>query len=129
MVIGNPTPKQKYLLRADKEAYYTLLDEMKPGVPVTEIQSIATKMEEKSRIIKMYGKGAYVRFAGSHALATGFAEWSLEDGWTILEPNLSPLAFEPMIVILDVGTIVIESMVAITEKGSEVLTHFEVDWM
>jgi Xaa-Pro aminopeptidase len=129
VVIGNPTPKQKYLLEADKEAYYTLLDEMKPGVPVTEIQSMATKMEEKSRIIEMYGKGAYVRFAGSHALATGFAEWSLEDGRTVLEPNLSPLAFEPMIVIFDVGTIVIESMVAITEKGSEVLTAFEVDWM
>jgi ABC-type proline/glycine betaine transport system permease subunit len=34
-----------------------------------------------------------------------------------------------MIVILDLGTIVIESMVAITGKGAEVLTPLEVDWM
>jgi Xaa-Pro aminopeptidase len=77
----------------------------------------------------MYGEDAYLNFAGSHAMSTGFVEWSLEDGRTVLEPNLSPLAFEPMIVILDFGTIVIESMVAITEKGIEVLTPLELDWM
>jgi Xaa-Pro dipeptidase len=129
VVVGAPTPKQKYLLDADREAYYTLLDEMRPGVPVTEIHGMAREMEKRSGIYERYGEGAYVRFAGSHALATGYAEWSLEDGRTVLTSNLSPLAFEPMIVILDLGTIVIESMVAITGKGAEVLTPLEVDWM
>ena len=129
VVAGEPSPAQRELLDVDREAYYALLEEMRPGVHVREIQGMAEEMEERSGIGERYGEGAYLRFAGSHALSTGFAEWSLEDGRTVLEPNLSPLAFEPMIVILDVGTVVIESMVAITEKGAEVLTPFEVDWM
>jgi Xaa-Pro aminopeptidase len=129
MVVGKPTSKQKYLLDADRKAYYTLLGEMKPGVPVTEILDLAAELEVKSRIHERYGGDVYLNFACSHAMSTGFAEWSLLDGRTVLEPNLSPLAFEPMVVILDFGTIVIESMVAITEKGVEVLTPLELDWM
>jgi Xaa-Pro dipeptidase len=129
VVAGGPSQAQRELLDVDREAYYALLEEMRPGVHVREIQGMAEEMEERSGIGKRYGEGAYLHFAGSHALSTGFAEWSLEDGRTVLEQNLSPLAFEPMIVILDVGTVVIESMVAITEKGAEVLTPFEVDWM
>jgi Xaa-Pro dipeptidase len=129
VVAGEPSPAQRELLDVDREVYYALLEEMRPGVHVREIQGMAEEMEKRSGIGERYGEGAYLRFAGSHALSTGYAEWSLEDGKTVLEPNISPLAFEPMIVILDVGTVVIESMVAITEKGVEVLTPFEVDWM
>ena len=79
---------------------------------------------------KKYGKeGVYVRLAASHAMSNGFFEWSLQDGRTIILPNLSPLAFEPMIVIQNFGTIVIESMVGFTEKGATVLTPLKLDWM
>jgi Xaa-Pro aminopeptidase len=129
VVVGEPSPEQREVLDVDREAYYALLDEMRPGVPVTEIREMAREMEEASGICEKYGDRAYVRFTGSHALATGFAEWGLEDGRTVLTPNLTPLAFEPMIVILGFGIVVIESMVAITGKGAEVLTPLKLDWM
>jgi len=129
VVVGEPSPEQKEVLDVDREAYYALLDEMRPGVPVSEIREMAGEMEEASGICEKYGDRAYVRFTGSHALATGFAEWSLEDGRTVLSPNLTPLAFEPMIVILGFGIVVIESMVAMTGKGAEVLTPLKLDWM
>lgn len=92
---------------------------MRPGVPVTEIREMAGEMEEASGICEKYCERAYVRFAGSNALATGFAERSLEDGRTALPPNLSPLAFEQMIVIIGFGIVVNESMVAMTGKGGK----------
>ena len=130
LVVGKPTPKQKEILDYDRNAYYTLLDAMKPGVHVKEIETLAKELGDKTGIYKKYGKeGAYVGFWVSHGMSTGFGEWGLGRGDTILEPNISPLAFEPMIVILNFGTVVIESMVAITQKGSEVLTPLKVDWM
>lgn len=129
VVVGKPNEKQRELLELDREAYYTLLDMIRPGVPVSEIHSRAIELEEKSGFYERYGEGSYIQLSAGHAMSTGFAEWTLEDGVTLLEPNLSPLAFEPMITMLDFGTIVIESMVAITGKGNEVLTPLEVDWM
>jgi Xaa-Pro aminopeptidase len=129
VMVGNPSPKQKEVLDYDREAYYILLDEMKPGVPVKEVYSLATELQEKTGLYEKYGKAAYLGFGGSHGMSTGFAEWSLRDGRTVVTPNLSPLAFEPMIVILNFGTVVIESMVAITQKGAEVLTPLKLDWM
>jgi len=130
VIVGTPTNKQKEILGYVKDAYYTLLDTMKPGVPVTEIDTLAQKLEKEFGIYKKYGKeGAYVRLSASHAMSNGFFEWSLQDGRTIISPNLSPLAFEPMIVIQNFGTIVIESMVEFTRKGANVLTPYKLDWM
>jgi Xaa-Pro aminopeptidase len=129
VVVGKPNTKQRELLDLDRDSYYTLLDMIRPGVPVAEIHGKALEMEERSGFYERYGEGTYIQLSAGHAMSTGFAEWTLEDGVTVLEPDLSPLAFEPMITMLDFGTIVIESMVAVTEKGNEVLTPLEVDWM
>jgi Xaa-Pro aminopeptidase len=129
IMVGKPTQKQKELLDYNSYAYYTLLDAMKPGVSVTEIYKLAEEIGQKSGVYEKYGKDAYIGLSDSHGMSTGFAEWSLRDNRTIIIPNLSPLAFEPMFVILNVGTIVIESMVGFTNKGAEVLTPYKLDWM
>lgn len=130
VIVGTPTNKQKEILGYVKDAYYTLLDTMNPGVPVTEISAVAQNLETESGIYRKYGKeGVYVRLAASHAMSNGLVEWSLQDGRTVISPNLSPLAFEPMIVIQNFGTIVIESMVGFTQKGANVLTPLKLDWM
>lgn len=130
VVVGNPNREQEEVLGYVRDAYYTILDVIKPGVSVTEICDLARELEKKTGVYEKYRrKGAFMSFSVSHGVSTGFFEWSLDDNRTIISPNLSPLAFEPMIVILGVGTIVIESMVEITQKGAEVLTPLSLDWM
>jgi Xaa-Pro aminopeptidase len=130
VMVGKPSPKQREILEYEREAYYTLIDAMKPGVHVDEIYDLAKDLEDKTGIYEKYGReGAYVGFWVSHGMSTGFGEWGIGRGGTVLTPNISPLAFEPMIVILNFGTVVIESMIAITKKGSEVLTPLKLDWM
>jgi len=130
VVVGNPSKEQEELLGYVSDAYYKILEAIKPGVPVTEIRDLARELEKKTGVYEKYrGKGAFMSFSVSHGLSTGFLEWSLDDNRTTISPNLSPLAFEPMIVILGLGTIVIESMIAITQKGAEVLTPLKLDYM
>lgn len=129
VMVGKPSNKQKEVLECVKDAYYTLLDAMGPGIHVDELINISRELGSKSGLLERYKGEIYMDLAAGHGMSTGFAEWRPNDGETVLAENISPLAFEPMITILDFGISVIESMIAITSKGSENLTPLKLDWM
>lgn len=130
VVVGRPTKKQEEILGHVRDAYNKVLDAIEPGVPVTEIHELAKGLADRTGVYRKYGdEGAYINLALSHGMSTGYHEWSLTDGRTVISPRLSPLAFEPMISIMDFGIVLIESMVSFTRKGAEVLTPLKLEWM
>lgn len=129
VMVGDPSNKQKEVLECVRNAYYTLLDVMEPGIHVDELIALSRELGSKSGLLERYKGKIYMDLAAGHGMSTGFAEWRPNDGDTVLTKNISPLAFEPMITILDFGISVIESMIGITDKGAEVLTPLELDWM
>jgi Xaa-Pro aminopeptidase len=115
--LGKRKGKLKKVYETVKMAQEEVIDEIKPGVPASMLDSIARKT------IKEHGYGKYFIHSTGHGVGIEVHELpGLSYACsTVLKPGMI-LTVEPGIYIPDVGGVRIEDTVLVTDIGCEVLT-------
>lgn len=118
LVVGRPTPQQKRVYEAVKEAHDQAIAAVAPGVKFTTIDAAARKVLEKA------GLGKYFRHGTGHGVGLAVHE----------APSISPqgegaaeagmvFTVEPGVYIPNWGGVRIEDMVEVTPHGCRLITQ------
>jgi len=122
VMIGKPTEEQKKLYRAIYNAQQAVVNALRPGASVLELDRLARRMIEEAG----YGDYQMAHYTG-HQHGLGHAPSIGDPGETqdyVLEAGMI-CAIEPGIFKPGVGGVRIEDSVLITETGHEVLSKFD----
>lgn len=122
VMVGKPTEEQKRLYRAAYNAEQAVVNALKPGISVLELDRISRKIIEEAG----YGDYQMAHYTG-HQHGLGNSPKIGDPGQTedyILEPGMV-CAIEPGIFKPGVGGVRIEDSVLITETGHEVLSNVD----
>ncbi len=117
-VAGKANPQQVDMLKTALEMHDHVIEAIKPGARICDLQRIA------ENIANARGFGnAYFPTGFGHGIGTSVAETPIlfPDNEAALEKNMV-FALEPMIVVEGVGTAVFEEMILVTKGGCEVLS-------
>lgn len=120
VMIGKPTVEQKRLYRAAYEAQQAVVNALKPGASVLELDRLSRSIIEEAG----YGDYQMAHYTG-HQHGLGHAPSIGDPGQTedyILEPGMI-CAIEPGIFKPGVGGVRIEDSVLITQTGHEILSN------
>ncbi|MDI6775884.1 MAG: Xaa-Pro peptidase family protein [Syntrophales bacterium] len=122
-VVGQATPRQKEVYRLVKEAHDRALDNVRAGVPCSEIDRVARTCIEDG------GLGAYFPHGTGHGVGLDIHEAPriAAKSKCILEAGMV-VTIEPGVYIPDLWGIRIEDTVLVEEDGCEVLTKTAKDF-
>ena len=119
MLVGEGTEKQRDALDSIFEIYSTLLKEIKPGAPASEVARHGEEIAKARGWLQDY-------WSQGHGIGTSLMEipnFTLNSQDTF-DAGMT-MAFEPAIVNLSLGTAVIEDDILITEDGCKSMTECE----
>lgn len=126
VIAGRPSPEQRKLAEVAYESHTQCIQSIKPGIRASEVDAIARA------VITEYGYEKYMhRHPTGHG--TGLAVHELpsisESSQMILEPGMV-INIEPGVMYHskpEIGGVVFEDVVLVTEDGHELLTRTEYD--
>ena len=120
--VGRPSGETCSIYRAVEEAQQAAMDAVKPGVSVNEVDRAARKLLGKKHLAKYFthstGHGVGLEIHEAPRVAAGQTE--------ILQPGMV-ITIEPGVYVPGKCGVRIEDMVAVTERGCEVLTPTSKD--
>jgi Xaa-Pro aminopeptidase len=117
-VLGQGTQQQKEMLDAALEMRDRVVDAVRPGARICDLQQIAEGIAQRRGFADYYYPTGF-----GHGIGTSVVESPIlfPDNEAQLEENMV-FSLEPMIVIEGVGTAVFEDMILVTSTGSEMLS-------
>lgn len=118
-VIGKPSDEQLDMFNVAREACYIGIDNVKPGVTISEA---ANKIEQYLNNSKYAEKNPYNGGFG-HSIGCGIHEYpmfEINDN-TELRPGMT-FSIEPNLTDINIGNLGIEENIVVTETGCEILT-------
>jgi len=118
-VIGRPTDYQLEMFNVARDACYTGIEAVKPGISITKVCKAVNVVMANSKFADIYtGKD----WCG-HSIGVGVHEFPMLDIHTDmkLEPGMV-FAIEPALYQEGVGSLGIEENILVTENGCEILT-------
>lgn len=116
---GKPNEQQRKMLETALEMRDRVVDEVKPGARICDLQSIAEDIAARDGFSEFYYPTGF-----GHGIGTSVVEAPVlfPDNEDRLEENMV-FCLEPMIVIEGVGTAVFEDMLLVTSTGNESLSN------
>jgi len=117
-VVGEANPQQKEMLETALEMRDRVVEAVRPGARICDLQQIAEGIAERRGLADYYYPTGF-----GHGIGTSVVESPIlfPDNEAQLEENMV-FSLEPMIVIEGVGTAVFEDMILVTSAGAEVLS-------
>jgi Xaa-Pro dipeptidase len=117
-VVGKANAQQSKMLETALEMRDQVVEAVKPGARVSDLQRIAEGIAERRGLAEHYYPTGF-----GHGIGTSVVESPIlyPDNDALLAENMV-FSVEPMIVIEDVGTAVFEDMILVTSHGSESLS-------
>lgn len=117
-VVGRANGQQKQMLETALEMRDRVVEAVKPGARICDLQEIAEGIAERRGLADYYFPTGF-----GHGIGTSVVESPIlfPDNEAQLEENMV-FSLEPMIVIEGVGTAVFEDMILVTSSGAEVLS-------
>jgi Xaa-Pro aminopeptidase len=117
-VVGNANDQQKEMLETALEMRDRVVEAVKPGARICDLQQIAERIAERRGLVDYYYPTGF-----GHGIGTSMVESPMlfPDNEARLEQNMV-FSLEPMIVIEGVGTAVFEDMILVTSNGGELLS-------
>jgi Xaa-Pro dipeptidase len=117
-VLGKANQQQKEMLETALEMHDGVVEAVKPGARICDLQQIAEGIAQRRGLADYYYPTGF-----GHGIGTSVAESPIlfPDNEAHLEENMV-FSLEPMIVIEGVGTAVFEDMIRVTSSGAEVLS-------
>ena len=123
LVIGGPNEFQRRLLEAADSSHAAAVAAIRPGITVKELNAIAADAVAKAGLSE-YWSGDFM----PHGLGT--AQHEPPEGPKDFDMELRSgmvLAIEPVIVVPDVGGVIAEHMIVVTDGGAEELSEIPTD--
>ena len=117
-VLGKANEQQKEMLETALEMRDRVVEAVKPGARICDLQQIAEGIAKRRGLADYYYPTGF-----GHGIGTSVVESPIlfPDNEAQLEENMV-FSLEPMIVIEGVGTAVFEDMILVTSTGAEVLS-------
>jgi Xaa-Pro aminopeptidase len=119
VIVGHGTKEQLNALDSILEIYNLLLKEIRPGVRAKEIAKLGEKLAESKGWLRDY-------WSVGHGLGTTM--WDIPilstDSHDTFDSGMV-LAFEPMIVNVNLGTAVVEDTILVSSSGAHAITESE----
>jgi Xaa-Pro aminopeptidase len=117
-VVGRPNDQQRKMLETALEMRDRVVEAVKPGARICDLQSIAEGIAARRGFADHYCPTGF-----GHGIGTSKVESPIlfPDNEAQLEENMV-FSLEPMIVIEGVGTAVFEDMILVTSSGAEILS-------
>jgi Xaa-Pro aminopeptidase len=117
-VAGQAKLQQVAMLETALEMHNRVIEAIKPGVRICDLQRIAEDIANARGFSNYYFPTGF-----GHGIGTSVAETPIlfPDNEAVLKKNMV-FALEPMIVVEGVGTAVFEEMILVTDSGCEVLS-------
>jgi Xaa-Pro aminopeptidase len=117
-VVGKANDQQRKMLETALEMRNRVVEAVKPGARICDLQRIAEGIAERRGLADYYYPTGF-----GHGIGTSVVESPIlfPDSEAPLEENMV-FSVEPMIVIEGVGTAVFEDMILVTSDGSESLS-------
>lgn len=118
-VVGEPSNQQREMLETALEMRDAVVDAVKPGARICDLQTIAEEIAARRGFQDYYYPTGF-----GHGIGTSVVESPVlfPDNETSLEERMV-FSLEPMIVIEGVGTAVFEDMILVTSAGGESLSN------
>jgi Xaa-Pro aminopeptidase len=122
--VGSVTDEARRVYQAVRESQRAAIDAVRPGIPVSEVDSAARKVLRKARL------GRYFTHSTGHGVGLEIHEAPrVADGQReILQPGMV-ITIEPGVYFPGKWGVRIEDMVAVTASGCEVLTRTSKDFL
>lgn len=119
-VVGQPEPLLRRMLDCCLEQHLAVIEAIRPGVPIAELQKIMLGVAEKVGLLEYdYTTVAFGHGYGLDIVEEPYLYWGnpqpLEVGMTFY--------VEPMVIKHGLGTVCLEDMVVVTESGCEQLSQ------
>jgi Xaa-Pro dipeptidase len=129
MVVGRATQHQRELLDDVHEVYSTIVSMMRVGARTRTLYEKATSFARERGYPRKAGKHSFVDFSVSHGIGTSFLELPTiyhvaEDDTSVLESGMC-MAYEPMTIVLGLGTAVVEDTLVIRDGRAEAVCNCE----
>lgn len=120
VVAGKPSPELRHMLDTCLEQEERVIEAIKPGVPIFELQKLMYSIAEREGLLDYdYTNVAFGHGYGLDIVEEPYLYWGNP---TPLEPGMC-FYVEPMIIKHGLGTVCLEDMIVVTENGCEQLTR------